>query len=916
MNIFHKITGKYLAKNRARTVVTIIGIVLSMSLFTAVIEGAYSGVQYLLRSEIAVSGAYHGYYYNATEEQAAELAGREDIKASAAWQLVGWSRVDAGLDYPTYASVVSIDDNLPELVSVRLVNGRLPENGNEIIVPTRLNGLAGKTFSVGSCVSLSVGRRVCADGSEIGLHGAYDTADYGAADEIADAAEHTYTVVGVYETIDYAIMEDAGYLLLTKGPADGSVDVFFTLKNLRSVYSDFARNQPLAVPYLLHSDLLMYHGISGNDNLMRVLIGMVVILVCLVSFGSISLIYNAFAISVSERTKQFGILRSVGATKKQLRESVLYEAFVLAGIGIPIGLLVGCTGIGITLRCLQDDFASMLANSDPAVRISLVLNPIMLVLAAVICLVTVLISAWIPAKRAAKVSAIEGIRQTADLKIRVREVKTSRLTGKLFGFEGMMAAKNFKRNRKRYRSTVISLALSIVLFISAVSFCSYLTSAVLGIGSSAEYTDIRYRITAEDDRDDPDIIMALLSSAGGITDGLYMEYGKMAFYTSPDNLDGSYVRSPYMDLMPDVQSGESYFSGYLVFASDDTFRALCRENHLPEEDYFDVTCPAGVMFNSGVEKYRGKDGEPWKWAEYKALDEAALPAELSVRSYRELDGYTLYGVTEEADGTITCTYYPTEYLSALYNGYDGEVVLDESMAVILPDNEACISSAFSVNAVIRETLFALTSDTPAVIFPYSMKTAVLEDNAQQLLTYGLCFDFRTNNHRQTYAKMERLLADSGRSTLGLQDAAAIKDTQSTIVSVVKVFAYGFIILISLIAVANVLNTISTNISLRRREFAMLKSVGLGQRGFRKMMNYECAIYGLKCILYGLPISVLITFAIYKVTGAAYETAFYIPWSGVVIAVGSVFAVVFATMLYATGKIKHDNPIDALKNENI
>ncbi|MCF0136986.1 MAG: FtsX-like permease family protein, partial [Oscillospiraceae bacterium] len=756
MNIFHKITRKYLAENRTRTIVTVIGIILSMALFTAVIEGAYSGVQYLLRNEIAVSGAYHGYYYNATEEQAAELARREDFAETATWQLAGWSRIDAGLDYPTYASVVSVDDKLPELVSVRLVNGRLPEGENEIIVPTRLNGLAGETFSVGNCVNLSVGRRVGADGSEIGLHGAYDVADYGVAEEIVDSEERQYTVVGIYETLDYAIMEDAGYLLLTKGPAEGTVDVFFTLKNIRSVYSDFARNQPLAVPYSLHSDLLMYHGISGNGNLMRVLIGMVVILVCLVSFGSISLIYNAFAISVGERTKQFGILRSVGATKKQIRKSVLYEALVLAGIGIPVGLLVGCAGIGITLRCLRDEFASMLGNVDSTVRIGLVLNPAMLVIAAVICLLAVLISAWIPAKRAAKVSAIEGIRQNGDLKIRGREVKTSRLTEKLFGFEGMMAAKNFKRNRKRYRSTVISLALSIVLFISAVSFCSYLTSAVLGVSSSTELTDIRYRITGEDCGDDPDDIMELLSSSNGITDSLYMEYGKTSFYTSLGNLDSSYIHNPYADFIPDVSSSASYIYGYFVFVSDDTFRALCRDNHLSEEDYFDVIRPVGVMYNNGVEKYREKDGEPWKWASYRALNESALPVELSVRSYREFDGYMLYGVKEEANGTVTCTYYPTEYLGALYNGYDGDFEPDESMAMIISENGACISSSFSVNAVIKENLFALSSDTPAVIFPYSMKTTVLEEDSQQLLSYGLCFDFRTDNHRQTYAEMEKL----------------------------------------------------------------------------------------------------------------------------------------------------------------
>ena len=137
-----------------------------------------------------------------------------------------------------------------------------------------------------------------------------------------------------------------------------------------------------------------------------------------------------------------------------------------------------------------------------------------------------------------------------------------------------------------------------------------------------------------------------------------------------------------------------------------------------------------------------------------------------------------------------------------------------------------------------------------------------------------------------------------------------------LVTVVRVFSYGFIILISLIAMANVFNTVSTNVMLRRREFAMLKSIGLGEKGFRRMMNYECIIYGCKGLLWGLPAAVALTYVIYRITGNIVDRGFYIPWYSVAIAVGSVFAVVFATMLYSTGVIRRDNPVDALRQENI
>ena len=135
-------------------------------------------------------------------------------------------------------------------------------------------------------------------------------------------------------------------------------------------------------------------------------------------------------------------------------------------------------------------------------------------------------------------------------------------------------------------------------------------------------------------------------------------------------------------------------------------------------------------------------------------------------------------------------------------------------------------------------------------------------------------------------------------------------------TIVNIFAYGFIILISLIAATNVFNTISTSISLRRREFAMLRSVGMTEKGINKMMNYECILYGAKALLLGLPTSCLISFILYKIVSKGMMISFKLPWLAMGIATLSVFLVVFATMIYAMHKIKKENPIDALKNENI
>ena len=162
--------------------------------------------------------------------------------------------------------------------------------------------------------------------------------------------------------------------------------------------------------------------------------------------------------------------------------------------------------------------------------------------------------------------------------------------------------------------------------------------------------------------------------------------------------------------------------------------------------------------------------------------------------------------------------------------------------------------------------------------------------------------------------MVKLLEDRHLSTERITNLVANLDTERNLILLVKIFSTGFIVLISLISAANVFNTISTNINLRRREFAMLKSIGMTRKGFNKMMNYECLLYGLKGLLYGIPAATGITYLIYRSMLNGIHINFFVPIDSVIIAVGSVFLVVFATMLYSMSKVKKENTIDALKTE--
>ena len=417
MNIFHQFTLASLKKNRVRTLVTVIGIVLSMALMTAVIEGANSGLAYLFRREIAQTGAFHGFWCEVSPNDVSSLAAQKEIKKTAVMRRVGYAKTD--IRTARYLQIEAMGKDLTELLSVRLTAGRLPENGRELILPDRYVRQLSQRVQVGDTITLSVGQRT-RDGQTLPARESLKEDEL-----LTDCREQTYNVVGFFEKLDSQIegYDSPSFIALTAGDADGAATVFFTVKHPSGFYNAMLELKESGVNYdwVAHRDLLAYSGSFRNGNISRMLYGLVAILVVLIAFGSISLIYNSFSISVSERTRQFGILKSVGATKKQIRGAVLYEGLVLCGIGIPLGAGIGCAGIGITLYCLRDSFGFIFADRALGVQMKLVISWAGLGIAALLCLLITLISAWIPARRALSVSPISAIRQSADVRIRAKD---------------------------------------------------------------------------------------------------------------------------------------------------------------------------------------------------------------------------------------------------------------------------------------------------------------------------------------------------------------------------------------------------------------------------------------------------------------------------------------------------------------
>lgn len=894
MNIFKKVTVQTLKQNKTRTLVTIIGVMLSAAMICAVTTFVSSMQNYILQFAVYNYGDWHAAVYDATFSDYTNIENNKQLSSTTYAQRIGYASIDSKNADKPYIYVLGGDKNgFFDIMPVHMLSGRLPENSTEIILPEHLAKNGGVFYKLGDTIEFAIGDIVKLPQAN----------DESAENEetIAVRENKVYTVVGFYERPSFESYDAPGYTALTVADdsftAETRLNIYFKMINAAQVYEFCAENN---IDGIYNTDVLMYSGVSEYTSFNRVLEHLAIIVIALIMFGSVSLIYNAFSISVSERTKQFGLLSSLGATKRQLRGSVIFEAFAVSVVGIPLGIAVGIGGIGITLLIIGSKFTSLIANNFD-VPLTICVSPQAVIIAAVVSLVTVLISAWIPSRRACKVSAIEAIRQNNDIKADDKPIKTSKLTYKLFGLSGVLAGKYYKRNRKKYRTTVFSLFMSIVLFISAASFTSYLTETVNGVLAYDRY-DLYYAVDATElNGKTPDELLMLLGSDQYTTQSAYVNNGYFQGVINNDYLSDSFLSNSLPLAAENVGSNSSakLIHGYIGFVNDEQFKLLLKENGLNESNYFNIEKPLGIALDNN----RMFDAQQEKYVLCDTLKSGESKIECS--SLRTFDGYEYNGSRTTDGGELICIWQSNT---------------NENDTFELPYSEAYVSFTLCSEVALAQAPFYVQSSTSAhiqMLYPMSMLEYVLPQNSTAMEDFCYYkFYLLSSDHASSYNALKATLAENGLESELLVDNADTVDMLKNFILIIRVFAYGFIILISLIAAANVFNTIHTNISLRRREFAMLRSIGMTQKGFNKMMNYECLLYGSKALALGLPVSAVFAYLIYIAVSEGYETGYYLPWYAVGIAVFSVFAVVFVTMLYSMSKLRKHNTIDSLRNENM
>ncbi len=885
MNVMRSFTLRSLRRNKKRTVVTIIGVIISVAMITAVTTLSASFLGYLQRGSIADSGNWHAELTDVPSANLAAVENSEAVDAAILSRDIGFSPIADSENFSKqYLFLREYSAGGFSQMSIRLTEGRLPEKNGEILISQNILKGSDLEYSVGDTLMLTTGAII--DGSGTVLQGneyagdAYDEkGNVVGSPTFQSQGTATLTIVGIMEAPNFEQGWSMGYGLLgfldpeSLSPSD-HVNVYITASHLsRDIYKQVDTLMALAgddkTGAEFNDNLLRYSGVVEWDNVYVFLQGFMLVIILIVVIASVSLIYNAFAMSVSERARQLGLLASVGATRSQKRASVYFEGFFVGVIGIPVGILAGLGGIGITLAAIQPLLDSFI-NVSGGVKLTLVVPLSALALTVLFSVITIFISVYRPARRASKIAPIDAIRQTQDVRLTRRSVKTSRLTRHAFGFEAEIALKNLKRSRKKYRATVVSLVISLVLFLTVSSYADL----------SGRYTDVvnegynydimlQYQNVSDAQRGENDAQIAALDLVNDFSANAAL-YG----YTQLNETQLSDYTRTRIAQPEDIAAGQAVLSVTLLSLDSVSFAAYAQSAGVRSEDYSDTSAPKGILINYGQE-YASVTGNNVK----KEAGEIVKLRTGDTLSFTAGDFGSPVGEAKQFTlGTIT-TQRPMGVLTGTFS------------SVVLVVSEGVLDS---------------------VLHSYSP-----EEQSQLSENYGLpryTTYMTTDEDQRLEAKLNELAQTMPASGYYIYNIKSMARSEQNLSTFLGVFVYGFIALISLICIANIFNTVSTNIGLRRRELAMLRSVGMTPKGFGRMLRFESIFYGLKGLLWGLPISLAVAFLLYNMQMDVLGMQFTLPWVSYIVAILMILLIVLASMAYSSHRIKKENIIDALKQE--
>lgn len=886
MQILNRLTIRNLKLNKRRTIVTIIGIILATALLTAVATMAVSLKESVTLRSKKVDGDFHLLLYDMTDKEKESVINNRQVESYYETHEVGYGVLDGCVnDSKPYVYIEALDSDTFEKAEINVTSGRLPEDDSEIVISSHIKTNGGVKYNLGDKITFDIGDRTY-NGKKL-----YQNDTYREDEQLEAKQTKTYKVVGICDRLPYGEEPRTapGYSVITlANKADTSLnksDIYlrFNKKALKDRYdltadilgvdktlfnklnSGKLEDKEIQTlksqldkthSYYINNSLIKYE--AFYDSSVAFVYNMAAVVMVIIIITSAVCISNSFAISINQKTKQYGMLASIGATPRQIRKNVFFEAAFMGVIGIVAGIGGGLSAsyilVVLSNKMLIDTF-----------EMSIVYAPSLLgvLLSIVLAIVTIVLSALVPAIRASRMSPIMAINHSEDIKIKSKSLKTPKLIGKVCGEGGVLAYKNMKRNKRKYRVITISIALSVSTFIALYGFMSLLTESVNRYAN--DKIDLRvymssYKSMSVDEANKKvSNIVNRINNETNITDFTFAR----GFYASLK--DEPKYSSDYKEVNK-YEAGLAENNGYyisIISLGNEEYGKYIKKLGISKE-----TAQSGGILVDNTYQYinNGNDIKYFNiYDGYKAGDVLTYRIDTSNSSKsldnsKSSDDTTLYDIRIVALSNER----PFGYDNA-YTSYGYLIVSDDYMNRIDTKNT-------------DSTLLNINCDDP--------------DKAQDILVNEF-------NIGQNY----------------IFNAAQERRNDEKLILTMKIFLYGFIAIVSLIGITNIFNTVTTGMELRGKEFAMLQSIGMTKKEFDKMIRLESVFYGSKALIIGVVSGTILSYVIYISAGES-QLKYTLPLLAIVMSVIVVIILLLGIMKYSIAQIRKQNIIETIRNENI
>ncbi|MBR4672201.1 MAG: ABC transporter permease [Bacilli bacterium] len=808
MNILRKFTLRDLKLNKKRTIGTLTGIILSCALIIVVLGMLVTIYNSLFESEVYHNGYYHVRVNNIDKEESENIKNLDFVKDIININNIGYTYYEENTNYT--GDVYSMDKDSFDKLSYHIIEGDFPKDENELLINKAF--MYEYDLHVGDVFEMKIGEAV--------------DKDY----NLVNQRIKKYTISGVIDRYGDLITTNSDsktintYVIL-KNPSKYKTDIPKLLGN-----NIITQRESKYESFDINYQVLIWETLDFSDQAVKILTSIIGIILFIIIVTSIFAIRNSFAISISEKMKTYGMLSSVGATKKQIRRMVLFEGFVIGLIGISIGILLGVL-VNILLVFIINTIANNANLFGEGFQVIYKFSFMPILLSIILSFIVIFLSVITCAVKASRVSPIQNIRNSDDIK--AKKLKIPRIVKRTFGIGGVLSYKNLKRSKKKYRVTIVSLTISIFIYIIISTFVEYMLNIIHDEYSSYNY-NISVNINSES-REAKKTIINKIESLGKAYSNYYLTLsgGQIDF--------GNHV---ICDRVVFGSEDEEIVNYQLYLYNDNGFKEYLDRVDLNYNEVKDKL----IIVNEFRDKYSEKRNDYIKITDYKNGDLITIG-----------DKKVEVGLVtrERPIGLEDMEDQPILYLIGNVNNFPK-----------IDDTEVFIGNIY------------FNSDEP-----YKLVNSLNDLSSNEVSLYIENLDEQVSQMR-------------------------------SFILILSIVVYGFIIVVTFIGITSVFNTINSNMELRSKDFATLKSIGMTKKEFNNMINLEAIFYSVKSLIYGIIFGLIGSYVIWNIISDNYIFEYRAPIKSIFIAILFIVVLILIIMRYSIKKINKQNIIETIRNSNI